>query len=367
VNWVAGVATHPIAVAAAISLCSSCVPAVRLAVDSRSRPCATVAIAAGSAAQSPIAWLTPDRADERKRLDVWCATVGPAVIASASPAPPAVIDRLVVVTWNAHVGGGDLERLIDSVRAGRLTATDGERDFVLLVQEIFRSGPQIPDVSDKDLPVPHRIAPEPVAGARQDIQSVADRTGLYFYYVPAMRNGEAETADDREDRGNAILSTLPLANLTAIELPFERQRRVALAASLSANTTAGALWRLRLVNVHLDNRAGRRRLWLRSAAARARQMRALLGAIEPGDPILLAGDLNTWAWREPTRSMLKKRFRDLCARDRSPTLGRLRLDHMFGERVTVSSCRRGDDRFGSDHYPVIAVLSLAGDRRDQYQ
>ena len=45
-----------------------------------------------------------------------------------------------------------------------------------------------------------------------------------------MRNGRPPQTD--EDRGNAILSTEPLADLTAIELPFEQQRRVAVAATL---------------------------------------------------------------------------------------------------------------------------------------
>ena len=37
-----------------------------------------------------------------------------------------------------------------------------------------------------------------------------------------------------EDRGNAILSTLPLHDYAGIELPLERQRRVALAATVNA-------------------------------------------------------------------------------------------------------------------------------------
>jgi hypothetical protein len=40
-----------------------------------------------------------------------------------------------------------------------------------------------------------------------------------------MRNGSGAAIPD-EDRGNGILSTQPLANLRAMELPFVRQRRV---------------------------------------------------------------------------------------------------------------------------------------------
>jgi hypothetical protein len=41
-----------------------------------------------------------------------------------------------------------------------------------------------------------------------------------------MRNGGVD-----EDRGNAILATLPLRDVAAIELPLVRERRVAVAAS----------------------------------------------------------------------------------------------------------------------------------------
>ena len=60
-----------------------------------------------------------------------------------------------------------------------------------------------------------------------DVRDIAERFGLSVAYVPSMRNGPATRLDEREDRGNAILSTEPLIDVKAIELPFGKQRRVA--------------------------------------------------------------------------------------------------------------------------------------------
>ena len=60
-----------------------------------------------------------------------------------------------------------------------------------------------------------------------DVRDIAEQFGLSVAYVPSMRNGPATALSEREDRGNAILSTEPLLDVRAIELPFGKQRRVA--------------------------------------------------------------------------------------------------------------------------------------------
>ena len=107
-----------------------------------------------------------------------------------------------------------------------------------------------------------------------------------------MRNGPPSASD--EDRGNAILSNLPLTDLVAIELPFERQRRVAIAATIAGRTTAGAPWRLRVVSAHLDNIGGAKRAYLAAEYGRTRQARGLLTVLAGSEPTILAGDFNTW-------------------------------------------------------------------------
>jgi endonuclease/exonuclease/phosphatase family metal-dependent hydrolase len=183
-------------------------------------------------------------------------------------------------------------------------------------------------------------------------------------YVPSMRNGIE--AIDSEDRGNAIVSTLPLHDPVVVELPLEHQRRVAAIAIVEGRTPHGDPWRLRLANVHLDTA-----LALGHGgpfAARRRQAEALVDALTdapdaPDVPTVLAGDFNTWRGDgEPALALLRRAFPQTPLMGDGPTwVGPLsihaRLDHVF-VRGPVSSARveRLASRFGSDHYPLLAIV-----------
>nr|MBA2355025.1 hypothetical protein [Acidobacteriota bacterium] len=106
-----------------------------------------------------VEWWQPAGRAQRQRLDAWCATVGPAVIqrpaehaALATTVP--VVDRLVVLTWNMHVGDGDLRRLVRDLRAGTLTGGRVPDGVVLLLQEARRVGAEVPAVLAAGAPVP---------------------------------------------------------------------------------------------------------------------------------------------------------------------------------------------------------------------
>lgn len=130
------------------------------------------------------------------------------------------------------MGGGDLPRLLTDLRAGRLTGGDSVTNFVLLLQEVYRADADVPRGAATR---PRRIAQSPEHSRRSDIVDVARAQGLHLFYVPSMSNGWTDGDALAEDRGNAILSTLPLSDYAAIELPFEGQRRVALVPKASAN------------------------------------------------------------------------------------------------------------------------------------
>ena len=86
-----------------------------------------------------------------------------------------------------------------------------------------------------------------------------------------------------------------LTELTAIELPFARHRRIVLAATMEVTAPDGAAETIRVASVHFDVLAGPRRLWVFSSGHRARQARAL-GQMFSRDPaVVLGGDLNTWS------------------------------------------------------------------------
>ena len=294
-------------------------------------------------------WFGPDSPDERLRLSAWCESVGPAIVrAPARTGPVTDISRngLVVVTWNVHEGGGDIPSLVTDVRRRSTDRSGVAPALVLLVQEAFRGGEAVPVQIPADVRPPRSIHPR--RPALSDIVAIAEQEDMWLAYVPSMRNGR----DTREDRGCAILSTLPLSDVAGIELPWLSQRRVAVIATITARQ-GDAPWRLRAVSVHLDNRPGRST----QAAALAR----LAGAHDADDiPIIIGGDLNTWAG---PREDAVRQIDAVAARVRecgdAPTFrfGR-HLDYLF--TTLPPDVRRGcqilPEAFGSDHHPTVLRL-----------
>ena len=226
---------------------------------------------------------------------------------------------LVLVTWNLHSGRGDLPQLVDDVRSARLTGGRPVPDFVLLLQE-----------------------------ADADVLDLGRRFGLAAFFTPT-RSGP------RTERGIAVLATRPLVDVRAIELPRERQRRMAIAASTEVDGQ-----RLLVANVHLENRASWRRGGLPGDRARARQMRALLAELPADVPGVLGGDFNTWlGTAERAYRLAVEQFPDGSPGPPVVTFGdRLSLDHLLfrlpqGWRAHRA---RAPSRYGSDHYPLVAVL-----------
>src|SRR5439155_5062528 len=199
---------------------------------------------------------------QRGHLDAWCESVGPALVAPGAGDDRDVDvmrDGLVVVTWNVHEGAGDLARFLATLRpSGGDRAAAAAPAVVVLAQEAVRGSNEIPVIVPAGVKAPRRIGRPDASG---DIVSAAAQLHLWLAYVPSMRNG----ADAREDRGSAILSTLPLSEVVAVVLPWANQRRVAVMATVTTRQGAAPL-RLRVMSVHLDNRPSR----VSQAAALAR-------------------------------------------------------------------------------------------------
>jgi endonuclease/exonuclease/phosphatase family metal-dependent hydrolase len=279
----------------------------------------------------------------------------------AAPAEPPV-NALAIVSWNIHEGAGDTDDLIARLRGGEFTAGERIDHFVLLLQEAMRRDDGVPPRIPRGYPGPRRIH----GSSRSDesgVRRLAD-DGYAVFYAPSMRNGEP-VSGRAEDRGNAIVSTLPLSDPTVIELPFERQRRVAVAASVTAQA-AGGQWQLHVVDIHLDTALAL--LHGGPLAARHRQARALIDAIATAIPeadatIVIGGDLNTWLGnREPAAALLQQEFPEARQQIAGPSwtgpLGlHARLDHIF-VRGTRSPARvtRLPSKFGSDHYPLLSMI-----------
>lgn len=313
-----------------------------------------------------VTWITRPGRRERERLDEQCETVGPIVLRQPRPdSAPSRPREVAVITWNIHVGGGDVVAFVHRLQSGALTGRQVTH-YVLMLEEAHRVGGSLGHLR-QDVRVPTRIAPEVGNRAREDILSVARTLGAGLYYVPSMRNGAGPPF---EDRGNAILSTLPLDDLQAIELPFTRQRRVAIGAIIRGVDEAANPWALRAVTVHLDALAGASRLWIFASAWRARQADAVLEALDRRERSVLGGDLNTWflgRWERAYRRV------EAAYPDTQTTMvpagssSHGRLDYLFFRLPTgwqsrtwrpADPCGPGDDKCGSDHRPIVAILTV---------
>jgi endonuclease/exonuclease/phosphatase family metal-dependent hydrolase len=309
-----------------------------------------------------VQWFSPADIDNRSRLDRVCAGVGP-ILFEQSPAVrdaslPSLQD-VAFVSWNVHVGAADVQRFVRDLEAGRVTAGHKPAHVVLMLQEAVR-GEGVPALLPAGASAARRIGSAGRPGDDSVIEAIARELRMSVFYAPSMRNGGVSADYAATDRGNAILSTLPLSGPAAIELPGERQRRVAITAAVPVRIGGEAI-ELRIGAAHLDNMGRWRRLWLLGAPTlRAEQSRSLMAAVPSNGPVIFGADLNSWLGpSEPAPRALARFFRDTPTGRRTGTfLGGLVLDYMFfrspaGWRAHFD---RVPDRYGSDHYPLVGWL-----------
>jgi endonuclease/exonuclease/phosphatase family metal-dependent hydrolase len=312
---------------------------------------------AKKAGQITIAWY-PGPPDDTDEIDQWCRGVGPPVAVQRAGAHLQIpaLDDVVVVTWNAHLAEGQLGALIDSLRAGQLTQGKPVAHFVLLLQELYRRGPDVPEFRGSVRSAFAITARDPSA---PDARAYAQHLGLSMVYVPSMRNG----AELLEDRGNAIVSTEPLHDVFAHELPLERQRRVAIGASIAVRT-GSQTQRLNVLNAHLEPLSSPSSLWV-FRNPRRRQVASLLTLLrssrfEPAAGSIgtvLGGDFNTiqGGVEEEAYSQARTWSQGIVQEDRRNTHHMGRIDYLFFRlaRDWGASTTRLEEKFGSDHYPVL--------------
>jgi endonuclease/exonuclease/phosphatase family metal-dependent hydrolase len=362
----------------------------------------------GACASSPgaqVAWARPVSEGEQARLDDWCSAAGEPVVLHASttqagpeavggtsrgggPAPTgesilfdarfeadlAPVDSLIVATWNVEVGTGDLVRLLEDRLGHVCSSASGNRSasrvpFVLLVQEAYRASHDIPEIPD-GVALPSRIGKSARHGERTDIVKIAAECNLSLFYAPSMRNGAEDEGQTPEDRGNAILASVPLTDLAAIELPLETQRRVAVAAIAHPPGRDP----IRVVSFHLDVAANLLRVLTTGNSTRLRQGLGLAGALQEldtGDTRLvtvIGGDVNSWSEKETVIRHLSEQFPDSPEPTSEGTRGSYPTDHMFvrtfeGSNVSVAdnSYRVIPDTYGSDHRGKLLTLRFESD------
>jgi endonuclease/exonuclease/phosphatase family metal-dependent hydrolase len=253
------------------------------------------------------------------------------------------MDEITFVSWNVHVGNGNIRAFVKDLINGDHTDRRAVRHYVLMLQEAVRTHgvPPLPKGAAGAPRIPAHAPASPI-----DIVTVGNELGLSLIYVPSMRNGRS-AGDPAEDRGSAILSTLPLSEPMAVELPGERQRRVVIIAKAGSTSVAVA---------HLDALGGSQRLrlfwtpWMRDV-----QVRATASAL-PGGPLVVGADLNTWHGRDELAARyLARLFRATPLSVDRQGRGLRVLDYMFFRAGTNQRARyrQVERRYGSDHRPLV--------------
>ena len=319
-----------------------------------------VLFAAASGQHQPlpttVAWLPNLASSDIPELARWSRAVGDPIVLQTSRREIPDAESLTIVTWNVHGTHGRLLDFVARLKAGGITGKPVEH-FVLLVQEAVRVRRGAPPPLADGMKKASRI--DGTDPSLPDIVESAEALGLSLLYVPSMRNGE-----EREDRGNAILSTLPLEEAYAFELPYRRQRRVGVAATLAV-TDAGQRRPLRVVNVHFDTTDGRDRLYV-LGNPRPAQARATLDYVKsietPAALAVIGGDFNTFLPFEDAAEHMRRDWSlNQGVEDAARTRGLVRLDYLFF-RIEAELCgetSRARAPFGSDHYPVIGRFHRA--------
>jgi endonuclease/exonuclease/phosphatase family metal-dependent hydrolase len=331
----------------------------------------------------PITWYSHPSPEDQESNGAWCETLGPPTVL---PQPHGNLlsiatDTITFGTWNVWVGGGDLENFLAAELALACDA-DGPRPlpgfkpFVLLLQEAHQRSTLVPKVP-KDAPIPWRTGPEARASDALDVVGVAKSCGLALAYMPSSRNGWESDGAWGEDKGNAILSSLPLKDVVAIELPFEAGRKVAVGAEvrlpLDPGGPQGAKSHLEIsvVSVHLDVASTLARTLTTGNRTRERQTEGLLKALElhgwATGPSVVGGDFNTWSSRDAALKAMIRSYPQSPPITSQTTRGPFPTDHVLFRAgpegvlsLVPSSYRVLKDPYGSDHQARLLRISVGG-------
>lgn len=313
-------------------------------------PVSTIPPCVAADSSEAIRWLGPSTPADLERSRSGCGSVGPAAIRRMPPGPARHgRGTIFVVSWNVAVGSGRVQSLTRDLVEEERQAGRPAPDFILLLQEARRAGDAFGALPNGGTAA-RRVS-------REDVLSVATGLQMSVAYIPSMPN-RTVNHQLHDDRGNAILSTLPLRDITALELPFVRQRRVAVIARVDVDGRS-----LTVVSLHLDTRRPLLKGSIFSGpVARSRQAAAIVKALEPwraAGAIVIGGDFNTvGGLGEPAIRWMKRDYpRIACGNPITHKWG-FSLDHLFASDPSLlDDCDRARQRYGSDHHPLVARLS----------
>ena len=205
----------------------------------------------------------------------------------------------------------------------------------------------------------HHVAQE--LAAHLDMNWVHAPAGIPRGIKPAQRQWwldfeEPIDLHDSGDTGVALLSRLPLDDVTRIDLPWHEcpwRPRLAMAATVELGPK-----RLRIFNAHVDPHAasGGQLAQLETIAAQADAVK---------DPVIIMGDFNTLSGEKctETRKFLESRGYTTPLPTGTPTWRgaglRLHADWIFSRGLKISRWGVARPLHVSDHWPIWAEIELA--------
>ena len=252
--------------------------AVLAAPAVQDRPCPALEPPSGPV---PVRFHRPSAAAPAGMLDAWCSAVGPAIV-DLTGEDGGVGSDIVVVSWNVHGDAGDIGALVASLRDGTLLGSRGD------AYRPAAAGGGSPRQRDSgnasrgsaDCQAAGSKRGEPV-GRSRDSTCARTESGVCAVDAERPRSGRSRKRHTLDASVRAV---------DAFELPFGRQRRVAVAATIRGAPPGGG-----------------RCAWFRfiSIPGMARQRGAGTVAPAPGQgagrlagrghhPTVIGGDLNTW-------------------------------------------------------------------------
>lgn len=231
---------------------------------------------------------------------------------------------------------------------------DGKISTHRIARVIERYDPMIVGLQELD-------ALRPRSRKEEQAQLIADELGMHVSYFPVFRPGT-------ELYGDAILSRVPIEVVRAAQLDTDSHEREPRGAIWVRFQLEGA--RINFINTHFG--LGR---FERVAHAADLMGENWIGGIELDEPIILAGDFNTFPNTFPYRTLvsrlhdaqiLMRNFRPLKTFSVASPI--FRIDHIFVSghfdvhRIQVP--RNHLTRIASDHLPLIADLKFKSKHRN---
>lgn len=299
---------------------------------------------------------------------------GPGDSAGESANPEA--SKIIVASYNIRYAVGQF--LISGGLLRKAGVLDQQRDLkvarhIHAAAGAFSEGALLPRVDVLALQEADKRTKR--TGGHHVARELAEQLGMNWIHVPAgiprgqkpkprqwwLDFEEPIGLHDPGDTGVALLSRLPVSDVTRIDLPWKEcpwRPRLAMAATISVGIPGSASeLKLRVVNAHVDPHA--------AVGGQLEQLELLISEAEAfKGPTLILGDFNTLSKRKAieTRNLLESRGYSTPFPTGTPTWRgagiRLHADWIFYRGLEITRWGVARPLNASDHWPIWAEVTL---------